>query len=288
MPRDKPPINREVRADLACRECGYNLRGLRFDQTCPECGIDVEWSTHGHLLRYAGVRWLRSLYRGTGFLIASIILSFVALVALLSESVNASREAISLPLLYGVIATGITGSLFLTTQEPRMHSSEPLHSARRITRLLCAATAVSCGVLLIDQLHSLSHGTIFELNILHGIAATTWFLMRAMTIRTMSIIARRSSYYGMASRVNSLLVLLIIVAALNLTALYVGYRGNFEGCCVVCGCFLLELFYYGAFLFVTSEMRSELRTAIRISGSRPWRATPKDEKQEPRLNESRT
>lgn len=272
MPSDKPTINREVRADLACRECGYNLRGLRFDQTCPECGTDVEWSTHGHLLRYASVRWLRSLYRGTGFLIASIILSFVASVAILLEMIETTSAVIPLLLVQSAITTGIIGSLYLTTQEPRMQSGEALHSTRRITRLMCAVTAVSCGVLFIDQLHTLPHGNIFDLHILHWIAATTWLLMQAMTLRTMSIIARRSSYYGMQSRVNSLLVLLVAVSGVNFAAIYFGYRGDFDGCCVVCSWFLLDLFYYCAFLFVTSEMRSELRTAIRISGSRPWRA----------------
>jgi len=28
----------KINSDLACRSCGYNLRGLPFDHQCPECG----------------------------------------------------------------------------------------------------------------------------------------------------------------------------------------------------------------------------------------------------------
>ena len=31
--------------DLACRRCGYNLRGLSTDGACPECGTAVGQST---------------------------------------------------------------------------------------------------------------------------------------------------------------------------------------------------------------------------------------------------
>ena len=38
--------------DIACRKCGYNLRGLNKDGACPECGTAVGRSTQGDLLRF--------------------------------------------------------------------------------------------------------------------------------------------------------------------------------------------------------------------------------------------
>ncbi|MDY7109900.1 MAG: hypothetical protein SYC29_14810 [Planctomycetota bacterium] len=36
--------DRELARSLYCRQCGYNLRGLRLGGQCPECGLDV-WET---------------------------------------------------------------------------------------------------------------------------------------------------------------------------------------------------------------------------------------------------
>ncbi|MAE64038.1 MAG: hypothetical protein CMJ18_07160 [Phycisphaeraceae bacterium] len=34
----------EITCDVACRGCGYNLRGLGFDRGCPECGAPIAMS----------------------------------------------------------------------------------------------------------------------------------------------------------------------------------------------------------------------------------------------------
>src|SRR5690606_27754218 len=36
-----PVIARQLKGDLLCIGCGYNLRGLSIREMCPECGIPV-------------------------------------------------------------------------------------------------------------------------------------------------------------------------------------------------------------------------------------------------------
>ena len=42
-----------VVADVPCRKCSYNLRGMNVASRCPECGAPVGVSVHGSLLRYS-------------------------------------------------------------------------------------------------------------------------------------------------------------------------------------------------------------------------------------------
>ncbi|MBU0640864.1 MAG: hypothetical protein KKB50_18515 [Planctomycetes bacterium] len=63
--------------DLACRRCGYNLRGLHRDGRCPECGTNVGLSTHGDLLRFADPDWVENLARGLNLILWGILANIV-------------------------------------------------------------------------------------------------------------------------------------------------------------------------------------------------------------------
>ena len=42
QPAEQPACrDKEIRADIHCHKCGYNLRGLRMDGECPECGFEI-------------------------------------------------------------------------------------------------------------------------------------------------------------------------------------------------------------------------------------------------------
>ncbi len=62
--------------DLACAECGYNLRTLAYDANCPECGMSVLVSTRGDRLSAAPSAWLDVLVHGAWWLRASVVLAF--------------------------------------------------------------------------------------------------------------------------------------------------------------------------------------------------------------------
>src|ERR1041385_4800198 len=63
---------RPVEKDLACRKCGYNLRGLMTDGRCPECGTAVGLSVMGDLLRFSDPNWVDTLGRGVKLIIAGV------------------------------------------------------------------------------------------------------------------------------------------------------------------------------------------------------------------------
>lgn len=68
---ESPPPT--IARDIACRQCGYNLRGLLETSRCPECGVGVADSIHIHvrLLRDSNSNWLKTLTVGALFIIAA-------------------------------------------------------------------------------------------------------------------------------------------------------------------------------------------------------------------------
>lgn len=67
-----------IAQDLACRRCGYNLRGLELETVCPECRTAVGWSAKGNLLRYANPGWVENLARGSDWLVGAVIMMAVS------------------------------------------------------------------------------------------------------------------------------------------------------------------------------------------------------------------
>lgn len=61
--------------DLACAECGYNLRTLATDAKCPECGMAVGISMRADRLSDAPTDWLNTLASGAWWLRLSVILA---------------------------------------------------------------------------------------------------------------------------------------------------------------------------------------------------------------------
>ncbi|MEZ6189814.1 MAG: hypothetical protein R3C45_00810 [Phycisphaerales bacterium] len=64
-----------IETDLACVECGYNLRTLARTATCPECGIAVVVSARGDRLASAPQAWVHALAHGAWWLRAAVVIA---------------------------------------------------------------------------------------------------------------------------------------------------------------------------------------------------------------------
>ena len=54
--------------DIACRKCGYNLRGLLPDGYCPECAGKISQSLEDDRISFCNPIWVRGLASGTAFI----------------------------------------------------------------------------------------------------------------------------------------------------------------------------------------------------------------------------
>lgn len=68
--------------DIPCRECTYDLRGLRFEGQCPECGTPLCESIHPGLLRYAAPGYVRALADGVRLVLVGLALASGAVILL--------------------------------------------------------------------------------------------------------------------------------------------------------------------------------------------------------------
>jgi predicted RNA-binding Zn-ribbon protein involved in translation (DUF1610 family) len=96
---DADPIDDgRIADDLACAECGYNLKTIAVSAACPECGMSVVVSARGDRLDGAPRPWLNRLARGAWWLRVSVVLA--------------------LPIVYLGVALSCYGVWLLTAVQP--------------------------------------------------------------------------------------------------------------------------------------------------------------------------
>lgn len=120
-----------INADVACRKCGYNLRGLKNEGRCPECGTPVGFSTVGDLLRYSDPAWLTILTRGMSYILWGILVSIlvaVVTIPLRSELLNAW-----LSIAGGLL--GVAGAWLLTEPDPSGLGEDQYATSRKLVRV---------------------------------------------------------------------------------------------------------------------------------------------------------
>jgi hypothetical protein len=150
------PLDAEGRVaeDLACIQCGYNLRTLQREAKCPECGSEVARSIRGDWLQYSDPEWLSKIIRGLSVMLAMVALgmclTFVVPAGMaLGEAVGG--EAGSLisalaPIAGGVafVAVGIgmiVGLGLFTASEPN-RASAASGVCTRILVMGCASVSI--------------------------------------------------------------------------------------------------------------------------------------------------
>ena len=131
--------------DIACRKCGYNLRGLLVESVCPECNTAVGRSTHGDLLRFCDPAWVGVVASGMNWIVAGIVCSIaIALIAMSLAALQGGPGSFVL-LQWGGLAIGfvsLIGHWKLTTPDPVRIEAEPSITARSLVRIAMSASFV--------------------------------------------------------------------------------------------------------------------------------------------------
>lgn len=134
-----------VIADLPCRRCSYNVRGLPVASRCPECGAPVGVSVNGDLLRYSEPQWLQNLSKGAAFAFWGV---FVSMATVIIGSIVAQ---VTVPLMapLATIVGGLVylyGAWLLTEPDPSGLGEGKYGRARQIIRVALIAGLVGAGV----------------------------------------------------------------------------------------------------------------------------------------------
>lgn len=180
-----------VVADIPCRKCGYNLRGLQIDGRCPECGRAVGLSVQGDLLRFSDPRWLHMLHRGA----RQIIWGVVALVAggfgagLLTVALPAAFLLVPVIMVvgYGLI---VVGSWLLTEPDPSGIGEDQYGTARKIIRITLVLGLIDSAIDLINTFNTLppeARQMLVILQIPLGIAAIVGMFAQLRYLRKLAM-----------------------------------------------------------------------------------------------------
>lgn len=121
-------------SDMACRRCGYNLRGLNQQSRCPECNTPAGLSTQGDLLRFADPNWVDRLSRGCSFILwgtlATLLASFGVGCLMFIGLVPIGQIVAFLASLISVY-----GAWLLTSPDPSGIGDDRYANARKIVRI---------------------------------------------------------------------------------------------------------------------------------------------------------
>lgn len=150
-----------VVSDVACRQCGYNVRGLPRDGRCPECAAPISLSLREDYLCYAEPTYVARVARGVGWVVRAanlIIGMLLALLGLLILSLlvpwcaGLPGDLLDPLFVAGALAAAVLflgGLWFATTRDPRHVDAGGGEAGRRAARLALIALPPGFALLLV-------------------------------------------------------------------------------------------------------------------------------------------
>ena len=134
--------------DLACLECGYNLRGLLDDGQCPECGASVHQSARLAWLCQHDPAWLRRLARATIWMAAAMVCLAALPVLVLMEVLVGPVDGNFIRVWLAVPASGVLAGLQGSSELTAPHLADDFQRrVRSVARWLLTAGLIGLLVL---------------------------------------------------------------------------------------------------------------------------------------------
>lgn len=137
-------------ADIPCRKCGYNLRGLNVEGKCPECGTMVGLSVSGDLLRFSDPEWVQGLGSGVRLILWGVVVMIVAMAAGVVLTLMREKLLGSLMTL-GAQGLSLAGWWILTRPDPSGIGEDRYGKARQIIRIGLIGGMVGSGCYIVAQ-----------------------------------------------------------------------------------------------------------------------------------------
>jgi len=140
-----------IAGDLACRRCGYNLRGLNPAGRCPECGTPIGLSCHGDLLRFADPTWVETLARGARLILWGVLASMMGGIAGVILGAVAGQPPLATVIMLGASSVGLWGAWLITRPDPSRVGEDKYVTDRKVVRFALLVGLATQGANLIAQ-----------------------------------------------------------------------------------------------------------------------------------------
>ncbi len=144
--------------NLACRRCGYNLRGLDASASCPECAAPVERSLPGEPLEFSDPAWLARVARGITWLAVGVAASLtwrIMLWSIMWIDAGLVRPGLWMAVWVPVSLIELAGAWMLTAPEP----TRPGGARLTLRRLARGLTIAGCADVLATMGHAMTWGS---------------------------------------------------------------------------------------------------------------------------------
>ena len=137
-----------ISEDVACIQCGYNLRGLATDGRCPECNAEVSRSNRGDLLKFSDPQWLGRVLLGADLVYWGIVVGIFLgicgglMMGLFGRLLGSFAPIVMFGIQILAPVLHLSAVILLTTQEPRIALAESGLSWRKTIRVAAGAGVV--------------------------------------------------------------------------------------------------------------------------------------------------